>query len=118
MAVQAGKYRHLVRLQKQVFTPDNQGGYTNAWTEIDEVHAEVIQGGGTEILHAGQLETVGTYQVKMRWRKDFTPAQRLIWEDGDESRILDVTSASSDGKRRELTLGCIERTPGPGPVGS
>jgi SPP1 family predicted phage head-tail adaptor len=118
MAVQAGKMRHLIRLQKQVLTPDSQGGYTNNWTEIDEVHAEVEQGGGAELLHAGQLESTNLYTVSMRWNGDFTPAQRVIWLDGDDSRILDVTSVSTDAKRRKMIMMCIERTPGPGPVGS
>jgi SPP1 family predicted phage head-tail adaptor len=117
--MQAGRLRHLVRLQKQVFAPDSQGGYTNSWTEIDEVHAEVVQGGGVEIMHAGQLETTSSYQVKMRWNPDFTPAQRIIWIDGDDLRILDVTSVSNpDGRHREMVISAIERTPGPGPVGT
>ncbi len=119
MPVHAGKYRHLIRLQREVFTPDSQGGFTNAWTQIDEVHAEVRQGGGGEILHAGQLESVNLYQISMRWNQDFTPAQRVIWEDGDDSHILDVTSVSNpDGRRREMVIAAIERTPGPGPVGT
>lgn len=116
--MRAGKLRHLIHLQRQVLTADGQGGYANDWTDIDEIHAEVKFGGGTESLIAGQLETASLYTISMRWRADLTPAKRVVWEDGNLLRILDVLSVGNpDGKHRELALSCIERTPGPGPTG-
>lgn len=116
---QAGRYRHLVRLQQRVFTSDGQGGSTEGWTTIDEIHVQVRSGGGTEVQHAGQLTSTNVYSVRMRWRDRFTPAQRVLWIDGDTDRILDVLSSSNpDDLRRELVLVCVERTPDAGVIGS
>lgn len=113
----AGDYRHVVRLQKEVFIADGQGGFTKDWADIDTVPAQVITGGGAEMLHAGALEYTISYRVKFRWRSDVTPAQRLIWVDGTNNRILDVSgSVNPDGFHRDLELSCTERIPVPGPL--
>lgn len=125
----AGDLRHLVRLQRQTFTADGRGGYDRAWSDIGTVHAMVISTGGRELLHAGQLEYMTTFNVVLRWRGDLTPAQRVVWEDPISglvaqtgitqatSRILDVLAATNeDGRHRWLSLSCAERIPPPGPA--
>lgn len=114
--VRSASYRHSVRIQKEVRTADGQGGFTKTWQDLDVVpqHAEVIQGGGVELRKDDQTAFTNLYHVKMRFRDDVTPANRLIWVDGTVNHFLDIASVSDlTARRREITITATERVPGP-----
>lgn len=103
--MRAGQLRERVTLQAPLRTPDGAGGADIGWSEVATLWARVEAQGGGELPAGERLEARARLEVTIRFRADVTPAMRLVWR----GRALDIrASADSDGRRRFLTLDCME----------
>lgn len=99
--VLAGKMRQRIRIEQPVLTPDGLGGATRAWQTVTTVWGEIISGGGNESSRAGQLSSVVTHRITLRWRADITPEMRVVFG----TRVFAIRAIiERDGKRRSIEL--------------
>ncbi len=99
--VLAGKMRQRIRIEQPVLTPDGLGGATRTWQTVTTVWGEIISNGGNEALRAGQLVSVVTHRIILRWRADITSEMRVAFG----TRIFAIRAVvEHDGKRRSIEL--------------
>jgi SPP1 family predicted phage head-tail adaptor len=99
--MRAGTMIDRVTLQR--WTPDNdpKWGPTPGWSDIAELWANVTPVSGTEKPDGAGVQTTITHRVRMRYREDITPKDRLVYR----SRVLDLLSVIDvDGQRAELAI--------------
>ena len=99
--------RHPVVIQQRVVTTDAYGEAVETWTTLAEEMADVRMQPGGESWTSGADQSVArlTHRVRLRYRSDVTPLNRVQWN----GRILDIESAvDPDGRSRELLLICAE----------
>jgi head-tail adaptor len=63
------KAPHLNRalvLEGVVRTPDGAGGFTEAWTALGTLHAEVLPGSGSDVLGEERMLSAVPYRVTVR----------------------------------------------------
>lgn len=81
----AGDLRHAVRFQESVQTADGSGGYTAVWQDIATHAADFAE---IKVLSAaaqlayGQLQTVVTHRLRVRFRQDVAPRMRVVTAEG------------------------------------
>lgn len=99
----------LVQVQVKIDSVDSNGGIDKTWLDEGEQEwAEVLQlvpGINSEHLYSGQLRTVATYQVTMRFYDGLSPAMnRIMWL----GNVLDIhaVDSSQKGGRAESILIC------------
>lgn len=108
MPVRAGSLRTRVLIQKRPTGYNEYGERSSTWTDVATVWASVVPTRGNEQFAAEQHEGVTTFTVKMRYRNDVGPTNRLMFDNG---RILDIQSAVNVDRRSEqLELTCLERS--------
>lgn len=107
--MQAGRLRNLITIQQRTLTQDSLGGSVETWSTLAaSVPADVRMVGQGEryVASADQEVALVTHRVRLRYRSDVTPLNRIIYG----SRVLDIESAvDPDGRRRTLVLTCSER---------
>jgi SPP1 family predicted phage head-tail adaptor len=97
--------RERVTLEAPLRVPDGAGGADIGWSEVATLWARVETRGGGEVPAGERLEARRRLEVTIRFRADVTPAMRLVWR----GAVLDIRAvADSDGRRRFLTLDCVE----------
>ena len=105
--MRAGRLRHRITIQRMVKERDALGGVAESWCDMVIVSAEIRMINAQERFVGGadqQVATV-THRVKIRYRSDVTPLNRIVHGD----RLLDIESAvDPDGRRRELIMMCRE----------
>jgi SPP1 family predicted phage head-tail adaptor len=99
-----GALRERVTVQQQVRTPNGQGGFSVAWSDVaaaPTIWAEVTGLSGDEAITAAVERSVTRWRVIIRKRTDITPAHRLVWNgvNLDVKSIMPLPSAP-----RALTL--------------
>lgn len=82
----AGELDQRVTLRRQVRTPDEMGGDTVAWTDIDEVWAKVRPMTGNERQHSDRVNLQANYVIVIRHRDDVTERDIVVWK-GTEFNI-------------------------------
>lgn len=108
--MQAGKLRHRIAIQRPAAgTADGMGGSTGAApTTIATVWAEITALTARERDLAKGVETERTHTVALRYRADVDEACTLAELTGVQ-RAFRVTGVMDiEGRRRELTLACVE----------
>ena len=102
-----GELRHRVRLQAIELTGDGGGGFTEAWSDLAEIWADIRPVSGAEIGLAEQRQHRISHDVTIRYRLGVQPSQRLI----HDGRALYILGIVNPGERNAfLTLRCEERT--------
>lgn len=100
-----GDLDQRVALEQPVDTPDEIGGVTRVWANVDNVWAQVTPVSGREEFNGERQASVITHRVLIRWRPDVTGAMRLRLGD----RFLSIHAAIDwDERRRFLLLQCEE----------
>ena len=106
MAIQAGRLRHRVQIQKKGTTLGTRGERTDGWVpDGKKVWAEVVTLSGSEVEQARQMYAKANIQVRMRYRAGLTTENRLKFG----TRILHIGHIDRfDQRGIELVLLCGE----------
>ena len=109
--MQAGNLDQRVTLQRRTRTPDGMGGFTEAWTDLATVWAQVLPLRGSEKWEAMRVSPDDRMKIRIRWRGDangqpyYTSADRLVWR----GRTYNIESALPWGGRQAfIELGVKE----------
>lgn len=76
--MRAGKLRHRCILQQLQRTPDGAGGYSERWSELRPVWAEITLPTGRVATVAQQLEATVTAEIRVRLATDILAGLRLV----------------------------------------
>ena len=74
-------------------------GFTDSWTEVDTVFANVEAASGGEALAQGVQRSTRFHRVTIRFLSGLLPTDRIIW-DGDPDPMHIRTVSDRDGDRR------------------
>ena len=113
----AGDLRHRVSIQTRTETDDGHGGFTVAWTTVQErVAAQVLVLSGRDLERARQIDPRATHELRLRFWRDYDDAfhggrARVVWHDtgavGD--RTLELVEPPLELRHRVLlTMTCKE----------
>lgn len=107
---------HLNRalvLEGVVRTPDGAGGFTEAWTALGTLWAEVLPGSGNDVLGEERMLSAVPYRVTVRGAAVGAPSRPVAGQRLRESsrifQIQAVTERDPDG--RYLTCFAREEVP-------
>lgn len=100
-----GKMAKIMTLQNCVLTPDDGGGFTQAWQNIaafPTVHVEIEAVSGAERFSTRQPVFRATHKVSLRFRDDILPGMRLV---DDTDVVYNIVSVlDSDGRKKTLSV--------------
>lgn len=100
------KMKRRVTIQNVSMVSDDQGGFTETWTDGATIWAGVEPASGYEKFQAMQMQTPITHKILTRYRSDLTTSSRLKLG----SRILWVQEALNVGEEsRFLSIKATER---------
>jgi len=94
--IEAGKMRSRVTLQRQVETPDAEGGTAKEWRTVRTVWAEEITLSASKRAQAPKEMAARTSTFRMRYRDDVQSDWRIIYH-GNAWRILGISPRGGDG---------------------
>lgn len=80
------------------------GSEVQTWSTLAAVWMQVTDIAGREFDQARQTGTQLTVEVRIRYRDDVTPKQRIVVE----GRMLEINNVLQVGRRRGLRLLCEE----------
>lgn len=116
--VASGERRHRVTLQGPgVSVPDGDGGYTNAWADLNpptmQAAIEPATARALERLAAGTTTTTASHLVRLPYHAQITTQTRVLFHDfHGAAHTLNVDSVINvDQRDRELALVCTELVP-------
>lgn len=100
-----GGLRHRVVLQRRLEVADTGGGVTLNWVDIAGLWAEITPLTGGESVQAMRLRPVQNSVIRLRYRDDITPADRLLFG----QRVLNIRSVRNVNERSQwLECRCEE----------
>lgn len=109
----AGRLHHRITLLSRQVTRDSYGAETVTWVAISspagdgKFAAECLPLSGREYLAARAEVAETLIKVRIRWRADISPANRVVWD----GRTYDIEAAlDTAGRHEELVLMCKEVT--------
>jgi len=105
--VRSGPMRDRVILQTQSETRNEFNEVVNEWTDTDTIWAEVRAVSGRERLLVNTEVANTDYLVRLRYRDDISPENRLVLADGT---VLDIERTIPDQKRTTLEIMCVARS--------
>jgi SPP1 family predicted phage head-tail adaptor len=105
MAIDPGRLRERVTIQRATETRNAIGETTQAWATYAERWASVDGISAREFLTSGQQQTEITHRVRMRYLDGLTSIMRISWR----GRILEIASCLEHANRSEHELLCTER---------
>jgi SPP1 family predicted phage head-tail adaptor len=98
--MRSGSLDRIITLQAVTTAVDDYGTPTEAWTDIAEVRAQLIQASTDERLRDYGESQVASVVFRIRWREGVSTAMR-IWYGTQFYNIREVTEI---GRRRALEL--------------
>ncbi len=103
--MRAGELRHKIEIQTATNTVDNFMGVTDTWATTYTVWAAIYPLRGSELMSAMQLEGAVTFRIRIRYRSDITPANRIKFGD----RFFDIQHVLNiDERNIYLDMMCEE----------
>lgn len=103
-----GNLRHRITLEQITRASDGAGGYTETWSVVANVYADVYPLKGQERYDAQQIQATQSHRVTIRYRAGITPDMRVKYG----ARILRIDAVIDPEERhRELILMCSEVNP-------
>lgn len=113
----AGSLRHPIRFEARQQVRDPQYGQPlSPWAPIADADdwAEDLTESGEELTSADQRQANTKHVYRVRYRTDVTAAMRLIdLNEGGTGWVMEITAAhDKDGRRKYLTMECLEQTTG------
>ena len=76
--ISAGALNRRITIQKQINTPDGEGGYSIAWATFISTFAKVDSNAGSEPYFADQLYPHAQFSITIRYRKGIIPGMRIL----------------------------------------
>jgi SPP1 family predicted phage head-tail adaptor len=98
----AGDLRHRLVLEQLEREDDEGGGFTETWSELAELWAELRPIGGSEAVESDRLAGSITHEVHLRYRPDVQPAMRFR----EGTRVFHIL-AVIDVEERKRWLKCL-----------
>lgn len=77
MTIQAGRLRTRIDIQQPVRTPDRAGGFTQNWSTMTTVWAEILPLSGKEVFEQMRLQSKISHKITIRHRDGVTGAMRI-----------------------------------------
>jgi SPP1 family predicted phage head-tail adaptor len=104
--MQAGQLRHPVTIQELTTSLNDYGETVEAWSDWENVFAEIKPQSSREFQRAKQLQADATHVLKIRYLPGVTSGMRVKFGD----RILNLMQPPLDEaeRNRELLLICRE----------
>jgi SPP1 family predicted phage head-tail adaptor len=103
--INAGKYRHIIVIQKRNSTQNKYGESTEAWVDFIKVRAGIYPLSGREFFSADAVNSEVSHKVHLRYVPGITPDMRINFN-GRFFRIISVINFQELNK--ELQLLCKE----------
>lgn len=100
--MRAGPLRHRCSVQSEQKVPDGYGGYSEGWTELRKVWAEITMPTGRTAVVAQQINRVVTAEIRVRPAADLIVGVRIV---RGADRYL-VEAALPDNANSMLRLLC------------
>ena len=98
--------RHRLTLEELVRVSDEGGGFTESWTELATLFADLRPTAGGERVESDRLTGTVTHEVALRYRAGVAPATRLRMA----TRLFHILAVIDvDERRRWLKCLCEER---------
>lgn len=89
-----GRFNKRITLQMRSSTLDSYGQEINSWSDVATVWANIKHVSGREKLKAGQVDSVLTHTVAVRYNPNFTPPRTVdAWRISYDGRYFNITSA-------------------------
>lgn len=116
--MQAGELRHRVQIQRKSLSNDDWGEPVDEWVTIwENVPAKIEALGSREFWAAQQINAEINCKIKMRWRDNVRPEDRIIHQTNNQAAmsppeftIYDIAAPVPDlTGMRELMFYCIHR---------
>ena len=100
-----GELRQRVILQRRAEVADAGGGVSLSWSDIAELPAGILPLAGSERVRAMRGQPVQNFLIRLRYRGDITPADRLLFG----QRVLNIRSVQNVNERNQwLECRCEE----------
>lgn len=108
-----GKMRYLVTLQSPSGSADSMGGLSTAFSNIDQVYADIVEKSASERLLANQNEEVKKVEITIRYRRDVNNGDRVKYEytvsGVTYTRLFNIKGITNDGNMdKYLIMDCEE----------
>jgi SPP1 family predicted phage head-tail adaptor len=101
MALSPGRLRHRITVWRKVSVRNENGGYSDVWSQIAKVWAEVIGIAGREATIGQALQGISSYRVTVRFGLDVTDVDQIKYG----MLNLNVRSVTDPtGDREELLI--------------
>lgn len=92
--------RQRIKFQSLSRTSDDQGGWTEAWTDVAEVWAEVRPVSASERYFSQRIEMNTTHKITIRWIEDLTSEMRIVFG----TRIFQIHGIRRENEERWFLL--------------
>lgn len=105
-----GRIDKRITIQRRATTLDDYGQEVNAWEDIGTVWANIKPIGGREKLRAGQVDSMLTHTVMVRYADRLMPPRQAdAWRILYGSRIFNITAAMDvEEDRHWIVFDCTE----------
>lgn len=108
IAVQAGRFRHRVTIQRRTTGRDDAGGIVDTWTDhLTGVPAIIEPASGQEYFIARQIASTMDTSITIRWRPGIDETMRVLH--GTDTFDINSVLPDSDTGRETLSLICTKR---------
>lgn len=108
----AGSLRTRVRIDRQVQTPDNRGGYALAWAPLLTTHAERIDMSGSETLRAMQVTANSMRRYRLRLPPSLTIDATMRLVDLRTSETFNIRNTNEPDQLHRWVILLCEFIPG------
>lgn len=102
--MRAGKLDRSIKIQAFTSTVDDYGTPVEAWTDVAEVRAQIIEASTEEYQRAYGEGGNTSIIFRTRWRDGITTDQRVVYD----GRNLNIRETKEIGRRKGLELRCEE----------
>lgn len=106
--MEAGRLRHLIRIQAKAVVEDAEGGFEETWSTVATVWAECSPRtpiATDEAASSGQVKLRTVWNVSLRYVSWLTASHRILFG----NLVLNISGMQQvDGDTREWRLACIE----------
>lgn len=75
--MQAGPLNDRIAIQRRP-PGGNLGHPSNDWTDVARVWANIRFGSGAEAIRAGQIVSLASVSIRIRWREGITAGMRVV----------------------------------------
>ncbi len=103
--MRAGILRHVITIEVATPTRNSSGGFYNVWatvTGLDAVRAEIQPQRGREGVEASKIEADVTHKVRIYYRPNITPKNRIKYNDPNGARYFDIKQILRPGEFRNM----------------